>query len=701
MDEKARKKIDEFQDFLATKAQFISNSSIYDDDDYDSAHGGFGPNYDGTTVLGDPTTRGTVAIKGADSSVKRKIASCREAYMNEGIIGNIIDLMIDFSVEEIEITHESKQVENFYKRWADTVNLFNLAEETFKSYYRDGNTPILSFNAKIEQDTEKRLRRAIGNEFLIPTPVEPKVIPIKYSVLDILRFEKEGTGFVGVERYWYTIGTEDLRILKSPKTELEREVAQKAKKMFQGAFEEMVKAGRIPLEPNRVKILYYKKDGFSKWAIPMLWRIIKDVKYKELLRRMDISVAEGVLNALTIIKLGSMKDELPPSPEAYTKLVGMVKNPAKSKIIIWDDLIDVQSVFPPVENMLGVEKYEQVNKDISRGIGIPGILVGGEQAGGFSNAFLSVRTVMERLKGGRKGFLDLLKNEVRIIAKNMGFRKPPSVKIKGIGLTDQQMERKLLLELVDRNIISYRTVADKFGEDIDIEINRMREEDNLRKDIQETTPFAVLKTGKFGPQHNNGVIPLLTLDENQIITGVPNGNESPTGQEEEGNKGGKPEGKTGKQENPALKPKKPQGQETTKTEAKKITINQELYKKADDMFEKAFNIISAEVLKSRGYNSLSAITNSELKKIYNGVTKAILRINKIEDITKENILKVLSKKYKLATAPAKLDRCVADIKKRRIASFRKKNKRSPNKKETQDITSSAFAICTEALKKKG
>ena len=45
--------------------------------------------------------------------VKNRIASCREAYENDGIIGNIIDIMVDFSLEKITVHHKSPAIQNF------------------------------------------------------------------------------------------------------------------------------------------------------------------------------------------------------------------------------------------------------------------------------------------------------------------------------------------------------------------------------------------------------------------------------------------------------------------------------------------------------------------------------------------------------------------------------------------------------------
>ena len=54
---------------------------------------------------------------------------------------------------------------------------------------------------------------------------------------------------------------------------------------------------------------------------------------------------------------------------------------------------------------------------------------------------------------------------------------------------------------------------------------------------------------------------------------------------------------------------------------------------------------------------------------------------------------------KKAEAPAKLERCVSDVLAKKVADFKKRNKRAPTAKERKKMESSAYAICNAQLKK--
>ena len=48
---------------------------------------------------------------------KKLMGKCAQAYDNVGLIKQVIDLMGDFASQGIRISHTSKPIERFYRRW--------------------------------------------------------------------------------------------------------------------------------------------------------------------------------------------------------------------------------------------------------------------------------------------------------------------------------------------------------------------------------------------------------------------------------------------------------------------------------------------------------------------------------------------------------------------------------------------------------
>ena len=83
----------------------------------------------------------------------------------------------------------------------------------------------------------------------------------------------------------------------------------------------------------------------------------------------------------------------------------------------------------------------------------------------------------------------------------MGFRLPAKVHFDQMVLSDEATEKSLLIQLVDRNIISSETVIERFGEIPEIEKIRIRREEKDRK--VETMPQKA--SPYHNPQHKNDV----------------------------------------------------------------------------------------------------------------------------------------------------------------------------------------------------
>jgi len=647
--------------------------------------------FDGSTYYGSAPTN--------SDNIKQRIAACREAVDYSGIIGNVVDLMVDFALEGITISHEVRAIERFYRNWGIMVDLTRVCEQILLSYFRDGNVPILSIRGKIKQNDVKRWRKVFAKELgksigdaFSEDKIKKNLIPYAYRVLDVMHFDKDGSELLGGIEYKYNIASADPGLFKNIKSN-KGKIAQTWKDAIgAGDFSNLQSTGYLPLDPDRISMIYYRKDDHKKWSNPMFNRVLKDLKFKELLRQMDISVAESVTNVLTFVCLGDTPAGYPPDPADLVKVASFLKNPSKSKTIVWSDLIKVVREYPPIDDILGKEKYEQVDNNIRAGIGVPEVLVNGG-GGNYANSFISVKTLIERLESGRTKFKEWLEGETRKVAKALGFKKPPIVQLHHMGLTDADKERRLLLELVDRGILSYRTVAERFGENIDVEIRRMKEEDIWRKKNEEKYPSVIWKVGKFGTHASGGPISLFEDPESEMSVPTDDPPKTPESQEGEGDKGGRPVDTKQPQEKDGEKPRnEPQGSKAMIVK----TLDPKVIEKAAKIFEETYNILASVFVSSKGYESDDDITDDEREKIYNSIIKFMSATNLETEVTKTNITSAIT--YDLAIAPAKLDRCVKQVKKSLVEKFKKKNKRSPSKEEMKDITSSAWAICTDRLK---
>lgn len=709
--QRAYKRARAFQEFLGTNAQEIHSGAPAKF--HSVASSSTKVTFNGDTEITQTST---------EAEQKRQIAVCREMYEHVGIVGNIIDLMVDFALEDIVIEHESPRIQNLYRNWARQVDLRSFSEIFLKSFFRDGNVPILTMRGDLSDEEVKNLRRRLfakggkkskkgkskKKKKKSPTygQIEPNKsvkqgrVPSRYRILNVMNLHRGGSSLLGTTFYRYFISQREAGVMKNPKTSVEKGALERFKKSLDITDDQKMFDARsmLILQPERLDVIHYKKDHWRAWATPMMWRISDDVRYKKLLRDMDVSLAEGVTNAITIIKLGNSEKGFQPSKKAYQRMLDMMKNPAREKKIVWDDLIEIETIYPPTEKMLSEKKYQQVNTDIRSGIGVPEVLVNGT-GGNFGNSFLSIKTLLERLKSARNVLLEWIEGQFREIATALSIRKPAWVKLGTMTLADEEVERRFLLELVDRNLMSSQTLISRAGENFEIELQRMREEDTIRQDLRDDdSRFALRKLGKFGPQiQGASLAEVLLMDDDDFLEDMKNdpsmmqpmrkgGN--PAGQEGQGEKGGSPTGKkeTRKKEK---KPREPQGKETSKS---MMTAAIEYKQSASVQFDALYSYFTSSILKARGSQDLSSLSSKDSKQVYNSIIRVICMLDGQSRISKKQVARVLKKEF-TTEGGAKLDRCVRNIVQQKSAEFRKKNNREPSSKKMKEFTSSGFAIC--------
>jgi len=185
----------------------------------------------------------------------------------------------------------------------------------------------------------------------------------------------------------------------------------------------------------------------------------------------------------------------------------------------------LQEMNTHVYQFLGEAKYVPVLNAIYAGLGIPQTLTGNAQGGsGFTNNFVSLKTLIERLEYGRDVLRAFWEGEMEMIRKARGFRLPAELHFDHPTLSDEAAEKQLLFKLAEGNYISSETLLERFGEKPVIERTRVKNEYKMRKSgrmVRKASPYEnpdpefdfkkiVLQTGQATPSEVG-----LELEENK------------------------------------------------------------------------------------------------------------------------------------------------------------------------------------------
>jgi len=451
------------------------------------SQGGFFSNVEDNISVRPPFTRDNHnAFYPADAiptKARDIMTSCRSSYERVGIIKSVIDLMTEISVEGLELVSDHKPTENFYKKWADRVNLLDRAERFSNYFLVEGNTVVRTKTGVIDTLEVRRLKRSNAIESR-DHDVEPGVIPLSYVFYDPETIELIGGElaiFSGTKSYGIRISASNILKLTSLLSSNKKLISKLPSELIA-----LLKSGNnlriqgntdmiIPIPDNRVYVDHFKKRDSEAWAKGFIYSILEDVLYNSKLRLAKLSALDSFYNAIRVWKLGDHTNEILPSTTHMNQLANILENHSGGTMdIIWDSMIDFQAHYPPIEKL---EKFEENFESIMLGLGIHRSLVGGTAStGAAASAFVGLRNMMKRIDSVRRAVKRWLEHEIDIISKNLGFRNKPIVRFSNNNLFDQQSYFKLLTDLVDRDIVSNRTMVEKIGENWGIEKSRIKEQ---------------------------------------------------------------------------------------------------------------------------------------------------------------------------------------------------------------------------------
>ena len=589
------------------------------------------------------------AVPGSHAGI---IRAANSAYQRVGLIRNIIDLMGDFACQGIRLTHPNKRIEKFYTNWFKRIKGKERSERFLNNLYRTGNVVIRKQTAKINSRSQKQLFKTFADpETQIEhLKVARKEIPWNYIFLDpstVSVIGGELSAFIGAPRYAIKIPSTLKKIITSPRSDVQKElIKQLPKEIIEAA-----KSGKAyPLPEDKTLVFNYKKDDWQSWAHPMIYAILDDVFLLEKLKLADVAALDGAISNIRIFKLGNLEHKIAPTPAAASKLADILENHVGGGTtdLVWGPDIELLESRTAVHQFLGQEKYVPTLNAIYAGLGIPPTLTGlSNVGGGFTNNFMSLKTLVERLEYGRNVLVSFWEHEILEIQKSMGFRFPAHVEFDKMTLANEDAEKALLIQLADRNLVSEETLQRKFGDNPEMEkirINRETKDRGLGR-----------KPTKAGPFHDaNGELGLKKIAlQTQVVSPSEVGIELE--ERKEGEESGlelrnkqQKTGITGPEKNPDGVPQqgRPKNSKDTGPRKPKVVnprsgaVLQTRARSAQEEISNIINPLILDMYDKKNLRSLSTSQSEEAERIKFGV---LFNIDSIDNIDPQSVQDALQK----------------------------------------------------------
>lgn len=376
------------------------------------------------------------------------IALAAKAWSSVSVVRNAIEVAVEFSSQPLYVRSSNATVQTFFTEWLRAIQISRLKEQFFREYYRSGNVFLYRFDGKFGPKQYRDFQSAFA--------AKENRVPIRYELLNPSNvFVPAGISFPYT--YVRLLSTFECERLRNPITEQDRQVfndlSEEAK--------EQIRAGGantfgiyMPMQPNRLRFTFYKKQDYEPLGVPMVWPVLPDIEWKLSLTKMDKLAARSMERGVLLMNMGEAPSKenggKGVNPGNFSRLQNLLQNPTLCRALVVDYTVKGQWLIPPIEEILGPAKYQVVNEDIQNGL--QSILGGADK---FANAQIKAKIFIQRLGEGQDRFLnDFLMPEVESICSTLGFRSVPEIGFQKIELQDEAVMARIYAQLAQIGVLT-------------------------------------------------------------------------------------------------------------------------------------------------------------------------------------------------------------------------------------------------------
>ena len=377
--------------------------------------------------------------------IRDTVILCQKAYYNFAIFRNTIDMMTEFSSSDIFYRGGSQKSRDFFEAFFSKVGLWSMMDKFFREYYRSGNVFIYRFDAFLKEGDIRKITKTFGT-----SNAETK-LPVRYSILNPADIQIQG-GLNFVNGIYYKILTDyELARLRNPRTEEDREVLS----TLPAHIREQIKKTRsntilIPLDADKINAVFYKKQDYEPFSVPMGYPVLEDINWKAEMKKMDMAIARTMQQAILLVTMGTEPEKGGVNQKNLSAMQSLFENESVGRVLIADYTTDAKFVIPDIGSLLSSEKYEVVDRDIQTGL--QNILIGNEK---FANQSIKIEVFLARLRQARKSFInEFLLPEIKRIAHLMGFKNYPTPYFEQTSLSDDPTKSRIFNRLVELGVLT-------------------------------------------------------------------------------------------------------------------------------------------------------------------------------------------------------------------------------------------------------
>ena len=395
--------------------------------------------------------------------IRDAVMLCQKAYYNFSVFRNVIDLMTEFSVSNIYYRGGNAKSREFFDALFNKINLWDLQDKFYREYYRSGNVFIYKFESELSTSEISKITQIFSKEkaqtqvletdknSLEKVALKKNMIPSRYTILNPADIQLVNRISFAYGNYSKVLSDYELDTLRNPRSDEDLEVFNSLPPEVQEQIKKKINTVvLLPLDKEKIVAIFYKKQDYEPFAVPMGFPVLEDINYKHELKKMDMAVSRTMQQAILLITMGAEPDKGGINQKNLAAMQELFKNESVGRVLIADYTTKAEFVVPKISELLDPRKYEVIDRDIN--MGLNNILVGGEK---FANQESKVEVFLGRLRQGREAFVNgFLLPEIKKVAKSLGFKNFPIPFYEDFSLKDDTNSKRIYTRLIELGILT-------------------------------------------------------------------------------------------------------------------------------------------------------------------------------------------------------------------------------------------------------
>lgn len=405
----------------------------------------------------------------AMASTHEKIKLAQKYFSSDPLVGKIIEIMKSFANEGFRNEDHDIERKKWFDDWCQAVEMDTVLDWIFLEIFKTGN--VITYREMVPY--KKGMFKFGAPEYWAESAKKNEwsrsQIPIAYTVLDpstVYTDESVNNPFKDV---LYKGGQ-----ISVPATKADPNSYNVNGGVSPELSQLMKDATNIPLSSTKYQRILRMRQPYEPYGSILMARAFNALYEKNKMRQIDLDIMNSSMTQIIKVTVGN--DDFPATPRQIKAVAQAFQNVGKSQIIFWNHTLKIEAVKSETK-LLDEARYARIDADIRNAFGISEILLGG---GGsktnFATSYLSLKAFATNLMDARKLVVKWVELQYKDIAEAAGFDGYPRPTFSSLALTDEIAEKQIIMQLVDRGIISYETAQNELGYDSAVEVSRRRSE---------------------------------------------------------------------------------------------------------------------------------------------------------------------------------------------------------------------------------